>query len=218
MYVVMMRTSGDAETGRGRSGRGGRCGFSLVEALVAAFILAAAFVPISGLIRDSFSQVSDQRMEAAAASYAAEVMNEWLFKRSYAQVPVGGPHVQVFNLPDGIVIRCEMWVFEVDPVPGGKNDMTFEYLRVPYHRPSGCPSGGEAQYPGLQPGDFQQPVAANLDARYQGLNPVPPLKTLHLMIQWRTRWEQWPAVGSPLEQQWLKTRTRHLITRRANLE
>lgn len=199
----------------------GAAAFSFIEILVAAAILAVAFVPIAGLLQDSFGKVSDQRMEAAAASFAAQVMNDYLFNRPYAEIEPtadrgGVPMTFDFTHEDGVDVRCELFVYEV--APGSGNQMTFEYRRIPYHNPAvACASGSEGAFASGD-GTNEAPRAADLDSKYQSGTPVPPLKTLHLTVRWKGRWEAWPATGSPEETRWERTRTRHLVTRRANLE
>ena len=201
-------------------------GFSFVEVLIATAILAVAFVPIAGLIQQSFSQVSGQRMEAAAASYAAKVVNEWMFEKDYDTIDCTNTTIPEEDIGDGIFVRVDVSVWEVDP-PGSPptgitgNDMTFEYYRIRYHSP--CADGRETNNydTSIDPEDLRNldrgvaaPYTGTIDSKYQGSDATPPMKTLYFTFQWRGRWEEWPAVGTREE----RLRTRYIICRRANLE
>jgi prepilin-type N-terminal cleavage/methylation domain-containing protein len=213
-------------------------GFSFIEIMVATAIMAMAFLPIAGLIKDSFHKVGDQRMEAAVATYAAQVMNEWMFEKSYKSVCVeltgSGPWSAVLEneLEDGLVVQVVVNVYEVDPdTSTDANDMTFEYCRIPYHPPSNCPGGGEA-FITADPVDddtnlrntasapSEIPYPGVIDSKYdEAAADIPPIMvTIHMSFRWRARWEEWPLPDSPTDLLWERTRKRDLICRRANLE
>jgi hypothetical protein len=210
--------------------------------MVASAIMAMAFLPIAGLIRDSFHKVGDQRMEGAVATYAAEVMNEWMFEKPYRDVTVNldgdasGPWSYTIpdkELEDGLVVQVVVNVYEVDPdldagITG--NEMTFEFCRIDYHSPSGC-AGGEENTLTADPvtvadnlrninSDADEiPYPARVDSKYGPLGTdLPPMVTIHMAFRWKARWETWPLPGSDEETSWERTRMRHLICRRANLE
>jgi len=206
-------------------------GFSFVEVLIATAILAVAFVPIAGLIQQSFTQVSDQRMEAAVASYTAQVVNEWMFEKRYDVINDNCPGVVPLGdkqLADGVVVAVTIDLWEVDPEPGGTyngnavNRMTFEYYRIPYHPP--CASAAEVNDYPVPPSDgallrnksssAPVPYTYMIDSKYQGTDAKAPLITMRFTIKWRGRWESWPAAGSREDQ----LRTRYVVCRRANLE
>lgn len=200
--------------------------FSFVEVLIATAIIAVVMVPIAGMMRQSFSQVSGQRMESAVASYAAKVVNEWIFEKDYddLDVSVGAYTVEEqIGVDQGIDVKVDIAVYEVDP-PGSPgisgNDMTFEYYRIPYHSP--CSGGAETNdYDSSIDSDnlrnvdrSDPPYTPSIDSKYQGASAKPPLKTICFTFQWKGVWEAWPAVGSREE----RLRTRFIICRRANLE
>ena len=222
--------------GRGR-------GFSFVEIMVASAIMAMAFLPIAGLIRDSFHRVGDQRMEAAVATYAAEIMNEWMFEKPYADVcinlsdpPDGTAKSWSYTIPDkeladGLVVQVVVNVYEVDPDPASdENKMTFEYCRIDYHSPSGCAGGVEntitsdpvddaANLRNTDSDASEIPYPARVDSKYAvGGTDLPPMVTIHMLFRWKARWENWPDPGSDEEALWERQRMRSLICRRANLE
>jgi len=213
-------------------------GFSFIEILVATAIMAMAFLPIAGLIKDSFHKVGDQRMEAAVATYAAQVMNEWMFEKTYGSIcvdlPGTGPWSAVLDreLEDGIVVQVVVNIFAVDPDTSNSiNDMTFEYCRIPYHPPSGCAGGAENTISADPVDDADNlrnitsvaseiPYPGIIDSKYdETAADIPPIMvTIHMSFRWKARWEDWPLPGSPTEALWERTRKRDLICRRANLE
>jgi len=214
-----------------------RKGFSFIEVMVATAIMAMAFLPIAGLIKDSFHHVGDQRLEAAVATYAAEVMNEWMFVKPYNEVCIdlGDPGdkqwftvVSDKELDDGLVVQVIVNVYETDPDDDAENHMTFEYVRIGYHSSSGCPGGAEntliadpASVPtnlrNVNSGAADRPYPSVVDSKYVATG-LPPMVTMHMTFRWRGKWEDWPVSGSTEETAWERTNTRHLICRRANLQ
>lgn len=113
-----LRSPGEAPSPRPLRRR--RRATSLVEVMVASGIMAAALVPISWYFVSSARQQHDLEAEAAAAAYAAKVMNQLLDGEAYDDVTdaLGGEEDV-----DGVMVR---WSLEAQDV--GDADFTFVAL------------------------------------------------------------------------------------------
>ncbi len=184
-----------------------------MELLIATAILAMALVPVAGYIVSSFTKVSVQKMEATAASFAAEKMNEFLFKEDYDSdlLNVGSGSWSEEELEEGVTVRWKLDVWETTDENG--DEISFDFVRVPYHVP--CPDGGEthggefAAWVGGRPDPMPKDKA---DRQFDGKII---LKTLLFTIQFKGRWETWEELESSGK---MELRTRRLVTRRAYLK
>lgn len=168
-----------------------RRGISLVEVLIACAIMAAALVPIMGIISNSHRQIAAEKAEATAASWATTKLQEAVYTLPFGEVNSGSGEEVI----DGTTIR---WTLDVTEVP-----FSLTYQPVRYHTP--CGGGGEGG--SVELGDLQSAVpAGEIDRKFGGS----VLKTLVLNVDWRPFSQGWDG-DDP---------SKHvvLVTRKARLE
>ncbi len=147
-------------------------GMGLVEIIIALAIMAAALVPIVGIIHHSFHQIGDEKAEAAVSTFAESVLNEMVFTQPFDAVTDGRSGDELI---DGTRIH---WVLNVAEVSG----LTLAFERVKYHEPCG---GGTCVGVDTYGPESPSPAPIDVDKKYGGS----VLKTLKLTITWQAYYE-----------------------------
>lgn len=181
----------------GARGRG-RHGVTFTEIMIATAIMAAAFIPIAGMIRSWFAQEKQEKMEAKMASFISVKMNEYLVEKPWDEVepcdwtPI--PPAEMDNIEVEYKVAVEDIVTDAS---------TFEFPDVVYHEP--CSGGNEA---GATLTDVNRPVN-ELDRDTTG-GGTSFLKEIELTVRWR-----WPGTNSDWSD---RRQMATFLTRRANLK
>lgn len=178
----------------------GRRGVSFTEIMVASAIMAAAFIPIAGMVRSWYQQEQGEKMEAKISSFVSVKMNEYLVEKSWDDVTscdwTAIPPAEMDNIEVEFKVRVEDIV---------TNASSFEFPDVVYHEPTNCAGGNEA---GATLQTVNRPVV-ELDRDTTG-GGTSFLKEIELAIRWR-----WPGTNGDWSD---KRQLAHFLTRRANLK
>jgi hypothetical protein len=193
-------------------------------------MLAAVLVPIVWMVSGTANQTAQSKAEAAAAGYAATVMNTLLDKLPFDHaVLASGTHesqdVTDPLLPgdtviDGTSLRWSLQVHDFS-----SDAITFRHWRIRFTNIPECPPDdgvAPGDLPAFSATDHVQEVDSrtifNLDAK-KGRGPggvaIPVLKELRLTIQWKTpRDDDFETLGGDER---ILRRSVTLLTRRARL-
>lgn len=209
--------------------RPGRRAASFVEIIIAMALLGGALVPIASMLIDTAGQSASTKAEAAAASYAAKLLNRFLDEVDFDDAVLedtgaGSPHAsEDFGgnpTVDNTVIR---WNLEVRVIPN--TSIFFQHYLLRYHDPASgtpCTGGAEAKISAatvLTPTvsrdvNVTTPNEKSVDDLDRKNAGQPVLKELRLTIQWKTpRDSGFENLADP----GVKRRTVSLLTRRARL-
>lgn len=209
---------------------GRRSGTSILEIVVAMAMLTGVLVPIVWMVSGTASQTAHSKAEAAAAGYAATVMNTLLDKVAFDHTMLEeGTHVSedVVDpvLPgnqtvDGTAMRWTLQVHDFD-----SDEIQFRHWRIRFTKIADCPPADPSSPSPLPTFDATEHVQEvdtrtifNLDAkkgRDSSGAAIPVLKELRLTIQWRTpRDADFETLGG--DERTLR-RSVTLLTRRARL-
>lgn len=174
-------------------------GFTFAEIMLAIFICAMSLLPIYNMFAKSTGMTKEERAQAAAASYAAKVLNTYLFEISW-------DGVQTSNIKDGGFLDDNVksdvefrWSGKVmDAWPVG-TDMAVK--RTQYH--SGC--GGPCTA-GIEDVPRRSPQAINQSfvTRVGGV----VFKTILVVFKWK----------GPGDTDFIDAHTQVLVGRRAMLD
>ncbi len=178
-----------------------RAAMTFIEILLAVFILAMTMLPILQFLGRSTGGSKEDRTQAAAAAYAAKLMNQYLYELSWTNVNDGGIS-GTGTLADDTKTGVEFkWTGKVlDAWPIG-NQMAVK--RTTYHNGcSGACSQGTEDLPRRSP----QTINPNFCNRANVGGIV--FKTVILTFQWK----------GPGDSGYIDTHKQVLVVRRGMLE
>lgn len=174
-----------------------RKGMSFIEIMFTVLIMATTMLPIFQYFSRTTGMSKQEKAQAAAAAYAAKVMNKYLYELDWTNVvdDPGGQGWLDENTKKGIEFQWSVKVTSVWPV-----DREFSVKRTKYHNPcGGACTGATEDLPRRAPKDIN-PVFINKVKTI--------LKNVVLIFKWR-------GTG---DNTWDDTRTMILVGRRGMLE
>ncbi len=177
---------------------------SLTEICLAAAIMAAALIPMAGMIRQWTYAGRAEKMEAKFASFVSVKMDEYLYKKKWTEVtPTSGwVNVDPAKL-DGIQAQYIVKIFPIVTL-----EDKFEFADLAYHEP--CSAGSEKGSAWKTVTRKVRELELDTTSGASSSGNTAFLKEIELGLRWR-----WP--GS--DPNWEDVRNRaFFLTRRANLK
>lgn len=146
-------------------------GVSLVEVLISVAVLGLAMAPIVGIVHNSYSQIRQEKDEAAAANFAGTLLNQILFEAKFLDVVNNSYTSAALSPPQPVLTGAEVTYMVDGTEMAYKTTVTpmssldFIYRQMIYHPGEG---GGETNNIGGFPATVFKRVTA-LDT--QGVDP-----------------------------------------------
>jgi len=144
---------------------------TLVEIMLAVFILALAILPIVDILSHSTGMSKKERTEAAAANFAAKTMNRYMYEVPWGSLgnESGG---QTLGSDTGIVFQWTVAVSDAWPV-----GTAMSVKRVAYHAPCGGTCATFEDIPRRAPDQINPTFCSRCG------NQI--LRTITLTFQWK---------------------------------